>query len=106
MPILVRRQSPRMVQRRTSRKGEQVMARAAMKAVAVALAVFAATPVLAAQGDRRIDILEQRIHQGERSGQLTRKGAWRLERQLADLQQDLRRMRRSDRFLSQWERRA
>jgi hypothetical protein len=65
----------------------------AIKGMAVALSLAMGLPALAAGPARREVRQQARVEQGERSGQLTRAEARRLEREQAQLDAKLRRQR-------------
>jgi len=73
--------------------------------VVVSMGLLAATPALAARADVRQAEQQERIRDGVRSGELTRREAGKLERQHRKLQREMRRDRCNDGRLSRGEKR-
>jgi hypothetical protein len=73
--------------------------------VAVAMGILMAAPAFAARADGRQAAQQERIRDGVRSGELTRREAVKLERRHLRLQRELRRDRRDGGRLTRGERR-
>jgi hypothetical protein len=68
-----------------------------LKGFAVVLALSMGLPALAARADQRADNQQDRIEQGVRSGQLTRREARQLERRQAQIDREIARYRAMNR---------